>query len=151
MFVRYNQLVRGHPAPAETRFWEKVNKTETCWLWTAGTAGAGYASFWNGTRRTYAYRFAYELLVGPIPEGLTLDHLCRRRDCVNPAHCEPVSIRENTRRGQNPRNVAHLTDTCKRGHDLNDSWVSPAGSRACRACHRDRQAARMARKRKAAA
>lgn len=89
----------------EDRFWAKVQKTETCWLWTAAKNGPGYGQFGLGTREdglVFAHRFAYELVVGPIPEGLVIDHLCRTPACVRPDHLEPVTMRENMRRGDCP-------------------------------------------------
>lgn len=91
------------------RFWEKVEKTETCWNWTASLNGNGYGQFaletWPLVLRG-AHRIAYLLVVGPIPEGLDLDHLCRNRRCVNPAHLEPVTRQVNLRRGTNARRRA---------------------------------------------
>ena len=81
-----------HATPEE-RFWAKVDKTDDCWLWTANRTNAGYGHFWLDRRMVLAHRFAYELLIGPIPDGLTLDHLCRVRACVNPAHLEAVTNR----------------------------------------------------------
>lgn len=102
---------------ADERFWGKVNKagpeptnswdgtplTGRCWLWTGATSGPGYGNFqekhengrphWIG-----AHRYSYQTVVGSIPDGLTLDHLCRRPACVNPDHLEPVTKAENTRR-----------------------------------------------------
>ena len=74
------------------RFWNKVNKTEGCWLWTAALSH-GYGRFGKGGA---AHRLAWEDRNGPIPEGLVLDHLCRVPRCVNPEHLEPVTHRENT-------------------------------------------------------
>ena len=71
-----------------------------CWLWTAALKnGYGRITMMNPKRKTAAHRVSYEAFVGPIPEGLTLDHLCRVRCCVNPAHLEPVTMRENIMRG----------------------------------------------------
>ncbi len=87
------------------RFWVKVDVLGDCWLWAAGLDGHGYGQFrvgsrTDGTRRMVrAHRWAYEHLVGVIPDGLDLDHLCRTPRCVNPAHLEPVTNRENSRRG----------------------------------------------------
>lgn len=82
----------------EDRFWPRVQKTDTCWIWT-GSSATGYGVFkGNNKRQGPAHRFAYELLVGPIPEGLQLDHLCRVTLCVNPQHLEPVTPGENCRR-----------------------------------------------------
>lgn len=85
----------------EPRFWVKVEKTESCWLWTGATNGLGYGKFKADPRTpaVYAHRYAYELVVGPIPEGLQLDHCCENPPCVNPAHLEPVTQAENVRRG----------------------------------------------------
>lgn len=84
------------------RWWSYVEKTESCWEWMGHRDPAGYARFQMGQSNGKAYRVGYELLVGPIPEGLTLDHVyargCRHTHCVNPAHLEPVTASENTRR-----------------------------------------------------
>lgn len=98
------RFIRGHVfhRPLEERFWEKVEKRgpDECWEW-GGTVADGYGRFREGgfgSSPVRAHRVAYKLLVGPIPEGLVLDHLCENRGCVNPAHLEPVTNRENLRR-----------------------------------------------------
>ena len=114
-----------------------------CWIWQATTTPNGYGQFRVDGRMVYAHRFAYELLVGPIPEGLELDHLCRVRNCVNPAHMEPVTHAENMRRG------AHALKThCPREHPYagGNLYVAPDGKRRCRACQRGHVAAHRARK-----
>jgi hypothetical protein len=94
----------------EERFWEKVSKDGHggCWRWLGGTCGRGYGNFYthvdyvDGKRVVLfnrAHRVAYELLVGPIPSGLCIDHLCRNIWCVNPAHLEPVTTQVNNIRG----------------------------------------------------
>jgi hypothetical protein len=134
-----------------TRFWSKVviGGEDECWQWLAATR-RGYGLFgisWRPTRQALAHRFAYEFLVGPIPEGMTLDHLCRNRGCVNPAHLEPVTGRENTLRGNGPAGVNARKTYCERGHaydDENTYWVkTPTGrGRKCRICERARRRVR---------
>ncbi len=131
-----------------TRFWAKVDKRgpEGCWDWTASTAGGGYGSFAvGGRRKTPAHRYAYEAAHGPIPEGLHLDHLCRNRRCVNPAHLEPVTQQENIRRGEGGKYWAAKTH-CPAGHpyagaNLLMSTNERGGPvRRCRTCHYARAA-----------
>ena len=92
----------------EARFWAHVEKTDTCWLWTAAQTqpgwghigGYGIFGVYEPTKRKVkAHRFAFELSRGAIPTGLDLDHICSIRNCVNPAHLEPVTRSENVRRG----------------------------------------------------
>jgi hypothetical protein len=120
----------------DERFWSKVDKTDGCWFWTAGKASNGYGRFKLNGKPQAAHRVAYELLIGPIPDGMTLDHLCRIRHCVNPMHLEPVTGRENTLRGNNiaARN-AHKTH-CPNGHEYETriSRSHPNGLRFCRQC-----------------
>jgi hypothetical protein len=81
------------------RFWAKVDRAgDGCWLWLADLNAGGYGTFRRGTRMVLAHRLAFELEAGPIPDGLTLDHLCGRPECVRPAHLEPVTAAENLRR-----------------------------------------------------
>src|SRR5437016_12881449 len=107
------------------RFWLHINQTAFCWEWTGAKTIDGYGSFRNG-KTVRAHRFAYELLVGPIPKGLSIDHLCRNPACGNPVHLEPVPIRENVLRenGRGAQNAHRqhcpkrqpYTDLDYRGH-----------------------------------
>lgn len=120
------------------RFWAKVEKSDAgCWYWTGAVQSGGYGSAWNGERMASAHRWAYEMLVGPIPEGLVLDHLCRVRLCVNPAHLEPVTNAENIRRGD-IGGRAH----CTAGHEYTPENTyyrkDRPGERDCRRCRKER-------------
>lgn len=134
-------------------FWARVNKTDTCWLWTGGTNGErGYGQHTaaNG-RHVYAHRRSFELANGPIADGLVIDHVCRTRLCVNPAHLEAVTMRENSIRGAHPSYVAHREDRCQKGHpftEANTKWQGPADrpTRCCRTCVRERARERFARR-----
>lgn len=132
----------GKLVPPEIRFWRFVEQTPTCWLWRGAIVGRGYGQFGTGgTGRAAAHRFAYELLVGPIPAGLTIDHLCRVKRCVNPAHLEPVTNAENIRR----REPYRKTGPCKQGHI---TTLDGHGHRRCRLCERPYQIARNERRRR---
>lgn len=129
------------------RFWEKVHRTDDCWLWTAALDAKGYGFFRGEPISTRAHRVAYTLTVGPIPKGLELDHLCRNRACVNPAHLEPVVHRENVLRGDAGLARARLESAkthCPQGHPYDDinTYRRSTGHRTCRSCARERAAAR---------
>ena len=81
----------------EQRFWTYVQKTPDCWIWTGPTRGkkSPYGRFQVDGEKVAAHRFSYELHVGPIPEGLYLDHTCHNPPCVNPAHLRPVTSKQN--------------------------------------------------------
>ncbi|MFM9596768.1 HNH endonuclease signature motif containing protein, partial [Streptomyces scabiei] len=107
-----------------------------CWEWTRATH-KGYGVTWADGRTQQAHRVVWERLVGPIPVGLELDHLCRNHGCVSPEHCEPVTGGENTRRGAiaalNAARAARQT-VCINGHDLGDAYRRANGHRICRSC-----------------
>lgn len=129
------------PAGLEQRFMLRVSKADDgCWIWL-GSRWARYGKFClpGDQRRVAAHRWAYEHFRGPVPEGLELDHLCRNIWCVNPGHLEPVTHKENVRRGMagsvngaRQRTIAH----CPAGHayDAANTCYTPRGSRTCRAC-----------------
>jgi len=127
--------------PALERLEIRTDRTGECWLWTGRLNGSGYAEMKLDGRYQMAHRVAYQEIVGPIPEGMQLDHLCRVRHCVNPAHLEPVTSRENTIRGKGLPAINAAKTHCKRGHafDEANTFINTFGSRVCRACRRARQ------------
>lgn len=127
----------------EALFWTKVDAEDgaACWKWKGPLSRLGYAKFWSrygGRHKSWlAHRLAYEWCVGPIPEKMTLDHLCRVRHCVNPAHLEPVTHRENVLRGEGVAAKQARQTHCVRGHELSGDnvryWKRKRYCRACRA------------------
>lgn len=121
------------------RFKAKVAVQDACWLWTGAKNDHGYGQLRVGGRsgRTfYAHRLSYEHHVGPIPVGHDIDHLCRTPACVNPAHLEAVTHRDNVMRGEAPRIVLSRTNRCLNGHSLSAPNVifDRNGRRRCRTC-----------------
>lgn len=115
----------------EERFWAKVNKTDTCWLWTGGRGRDGYGLYLNKP----VHRLAYEFVVGLIPEGLQVDHLCRVVLCVRPTHLEPVTPQENNRRSLSPSALNARKETCVSGHVFDEAnTYLRNGERRCRTC-----------------
>lgn len=140
--------------PVLDRLFEKVDKTDACWIWTGATYRRGYGKMFIGSKAdgtakiVAAHRIAYEHLRGPIPGGMTLDHLCRNVACVNPDHLEPVSMRENWRRGTSASAVNLVKTHCIHGHEFTseNTYVAKGKhgnpQRLCKACGRNRKAAR---------
>lgn len=121
------------------RLLSKFTVGEDCWEWQAPLGSGGYGQFWNGQRRPMAHRVVYELLVGPIPPGLDLDHLCRNRRCVRPDHLEPVTRRENLIRGEGFIGINARKTHCIHGHEFtpsNTRIVTSTGERQCITCKR---------------
>lgn len=126
--------------PPEDRFWQKVVPTGFCWGWGGYHSRTGYAQFTPhpGDSPIPAHRYGYEQLVGPIPDGLVLDHLCRNRGCVNPDHLQPVTQQENTLRGFGPAAMLAARTHCDKGHEFTPENTTPRanGGRLCRQCER---------------
>lgn len=120
-----------------------------CWSWTASTSG-GYGDFMVGGKRTKAHIAAYEHCIGPVPDGMELDHLCRNRACCNPEHLEPVTHQVNVLRGEGIAAVNARKTECKRGHSLagDNLGINPtSGTRFCRICAQETKRAYQARRR----
>lgn len=115
------------------RFFARVAERGDCWVWTGSVDRGGYGKF--GGKTVSAHRFAYESLVGEIPPGLELDHLCRNRACVNPSHLEPVTRKVNLERARD------LRTTCPKGHEYTEEntirWRN--NGRRCRICEQERE------------
>lgn len=144
-------MVRGFP---ET-FWKRVRVQEDgCWVWMGANSGNerakrapyGICTVWNEdyTVREYVlcHVLSYTVLVGPIPEGLILDHLCRNTLCVHPLHLEPVTRGENVLRGMAPNILIMRSGRCSRGHLIEGAnagiWKGKAQP-TCKTCHREHE------------
>lgn len=126
------------------RFWAKVDATGICWEWTAAKTRFGYGAFRTDKRWHRAHRWAYEQLVGPIQDGLELDHLCRNPSCVNPDHLEPVTRAVNNERSNSLSARRKRQVACNKGHDFTEenTYRDKLGRRYCITCQRARDRAR---------
>lgn len=109
-----------------------------CWLWAGHVRSDGYGGIWNTLKNQYdvAHRLVYESLVGTVPKGLQLDHLCRVRHCINPYHLEPVTMKENILRGEGAGAKNARKTHCKNNHLLggDNLKIATDGSRQCKMC-----------------
>lgn len=144
-FCRYGDASIKRPTiPAEERFWAKVDKRgpDECWRFLAAIGNHGYGIFTpHKGNQNLAHRYSYELARGPIPQGLHIDHLCRVRECVNPAHMEAVTPLENSSRGLTYRLLNGMDNKCRNGHEYTpeNTYVEPNGYNVrCRTCARER-------------
>jgi hypothetical protein len=133
------------------RFWAKVEMQpdDGCWTWTGALNTYGYGQFWLNGKQPLAHRLLYEVVVGPIPAEMTLDHACHNesacaagnacphRRCIRPTHLRLTTIGENVRNGRGPAWQLAKT-SCPHGHpyDEANTYVSPQGHRKCKACRR---------------
>src|SRR5688500_6125043 len=127
------------PIDPEVRFWKFVRKPAECWYWTGGNNGR-YGVFSIGGKnrwyKEYAHRWSYSHFRGEIPAGKQINHLCEVTLCVNPAHLEPVTPRENVRYGNAPAAKKHRQTHCIHSHEFTSSntYIKPNGTRGCREC-----------------
>lgn len=132
----------------EARFWAHVRKTDGCWEWTATCSTTGYGRVHAWGRAEQAHRVAYRLMVGEIPAGLTIDHLCRNRKCVKPEHLEVVTMRENILRGEGASAKNAKRTACIQGHPFTeDNLYQRRGVRICQICKLAHDAAYRTRRR----
>jgi hypothetical protein len=150
----YNNL-RNHGDPSwtpptpEERFWPRVNKNGPvfedkgpCWIWMGKPTPSGYGQFNNYAYSIYRtggggmpHRYSYYLAFGEVDEGSHIDHLCRNRICVNPAHLEAVSPKVNVLRGQSPCAKNARKTHCPNGHEYSDdNIISSVRGRSCKKC-----------------
>lgn len=124
----------------------KVDDETGCWEWQGYVTPNGYGAMVlgsrvdNSVRREFTHRVAWTELVGPIPDGLHIDHLCRNTICCNPGHLEPVTPRINALRSESPAALNARKAACVEGHpfDAENTYVNPTtGGRRCRTCQRD--------------
>ena len=137
--LKTERIRAGWPEPKdEARFWSKVIVVDNCWQWAGVITKRGYSRFQFGGRMTPAHRVAYEWYAGAVPAGFTLDHLCRNRSCVKPAHLEIVTPRENTLRGTSPSAVCARKAECVHGHPFSEDNTRRRsdGRRRCRVCQK---------------
>lgn len=141
--MKYRQ---GDPYKLKTksqldRFINRFKATDSCWLWMKTKFTSGYGRFKANGKDGVAHRFSYINFKGPILPGLELDHLCRNRACVNPAHLEPVTHRENEIRGNTVISANFYKTHCVNGHELKgvNVFIRSNGNRRCQRCEYDRQ------------
>lgn len=133
------------PGPDTLRDFRRIQDNvviddDGCWIWQGSTKGDGYGKCgYKGRTGVGAHRMSYEVFVGPIPPDLHLDHLCRKRPCVNPDHLEPVTVAENLRRSEVCASTVNSIKThCPERHPYDEvnTYIKPDGSRGCRTCIR---------------
>jgi hypothetical protein len=131
---------RGRPIPERIREGSLVVADTGCWEWQGYLAhDSGYPRITIGRISYRAHRISYEAFVAPIPDGLTIDHLCRNIVCVNPEHLEAVTVTENIRRSNAPNAVNARKTHCKYGHEFTPENIRinvVNGGRQCRKCEK---------------
>lgn len=142
-------MAKHYPTVMERIFSRFEIHQNGCWIWTGTLNNMGYAEIKVNRRNKFAHRVLYEAEIGPIPEGLELDHLCRTPSCINPSHLEPVTHAENMRRGtiaSKARDRQKSKTHCPNGHEYTDAntLVYHTDWRQCKQCRHDQYMARKA-------
>lgn len=136
----------------EERVWSAIDSSvDGCWVWSRGTNNRGYGVIWFDGRKQLAHRVIYTMVVGPIPDGMVIDHLCRNTRCVRPDHLEAVTQLVNIARGYSPPNLNSRKTHCPAGHAYTESNTryNKHGYRECRECKRRRNREAKARRKAA--
>lgn len=138
------RMIDRKPQDVLRRFWSKVEKTTSCWIWKGTHFSKGYGAFSitlgkYRSKNVLAHRFSYALVRGPILNNLQIHHICNNTLCVNPAHLEAVSLKENVLRGNGITALNARKVFCKNGHLLQGEnlYIKPSGLRICRICRRE--------------
>lgn len=135
--MKWGGRYKGGERSLEERLWEHIVVVENCWEWIGYRGSDGYGTFrLSPTKCGRPHRASYELYRGPIPAGMTIDHLCRNRGCVNPDHLEVVTQKENCLRGNGFYAKNARQTHCPQGHpyDEANTYHDPRGGRICRIC-----------------
>ena len=131
--------------PLIVRLMEHVEVTDTCWNWIGHKINGGYGRISVNHKNKLAHRTSYELLIGKIPDGLVINHICRNRGCINPEHLEPVTQKENVRQGLTGFKTGlknRAKTQCPKGHKYTPDNLVKTNRRSCRTCHNVNQRAR---------
>lgn len=133
----------GRRVPLEIRLWSGAVECENgCWVWGRSLRGTKYGGLVRDGKGVAAHRAAWELAKGPIPEGMTIDHLCRNTLCINPSHLEVVTLRENVLRSEGIAAREARQTHCKYGHEFTEAntyRLPSKRSRYCRECKRQKE------------
>lgn len=139
--IKHHKHIAKGKTDAERLFIYSMPEPNTgCWIWTADTVKGGYGRAWDyeNHKKILAHRLSYQTFIGPIPNGLHVDHVCRNTLCINPLHLEAVTRLVNNRRSH----IHRVKKThCKHGHEFTEknTMISSSGTRACRLCSTLRQ------------
>lgn len=130
--IRYKSIPVLNDVP--DYFWKRIEMTDGHWLWTGYMNRGGYGTACMNRAKYYAHRVFYTVFIGPIPEGLQIDHLCRVKNCVNPEHLEAVTIYENISRVSEEARARKEYCLQEHSQDANNHYLTSDGRRRCNQC-----------------